>query len=159
MIIARTVADTVLFFIGVYMALVLYRNTDILKFKIGDITICFSPLNIRDKTLLLNSGAKLQASDNQVEDSLEFSKTIIRMTVKAIENVELTDGTPLKLEIENGQLTDESLDDVMYLPVLNEVIAIASSLLQSTPKDEFIKDAQGNVLEGVKYLKKTATKK
>jgi len=141
------------------MALVLYRNTDILKFKVGEIVICFSPLNIKDKTLLLNSGSKIQGSSNQVEDSLEFSKNIIRMTVKAIENVELTDGTTLKLTFNNGQLSDESLDDIMYLPVLNEVIAIASSLLQSTPKDEFVKDAQGNVLEGVKYLKKTATKK
>lgn len=136
------------------MGLVLYRNTDLLKFEIGEIVCYFSPLSLADKQQLLAKASKLSNSDNQAIEALEFSKEVVKKTLKKIEGVELTDGTPFVLQLENNQLTDNSLEDVMYLPVLNELLSVGANLMNSVPNDEEVKDVHGNVLKGVRYLKK-----
>lgn len=97
----------------------------------------------------------LNAAMDAVSNSIKYSlKEIHGVTVEDEEGNE----TPYKLSFEdNGDLTDECIDDLLNMEESNKINAICSSLIGGVPTGT-IKDNNGNPMEGVSIIAKKKTK-
>lgn len=127
------------------------KKTDRIKVEIDEIVFHLSTLTFEQKTeiqaLIVQA---IKGNDNQ--KVLEATRLAIRYTVKDVTG--LVDGDDVwKPEIDNGCVTDDSLDILLNLPLSQKLCQVASTLAVQIPKDSFL-DETGKGIEGVKLLKK-----
>jgi len=127
----------------------IYRTTDRIPVKLGDLTFWFSPfkwehkIEVSTKTLLKSGETSITASQ---------ARLAIKYSIKAVDGLMSHDGTPIILELENDVLTDDSVEDVMQLENISKLTTIAFTWLNE------IKDV---AIEGVTvdFSSTTNTKK
>lgn len=113
----------------------IYRLTDRIKYKIGEVEIQISPLSVHDKATLHSYLKKTQAGDDKA--IVDCSVKAIKYAVKAISGVENADGTPYELQFEgnSNHLTDECVEDLMNLSESPNMIVLCSQLVAGIPNE------------------------
>lgn len=82
---------------------------------------------------------------------------MLRLTVKDVRGVHLIDGSEWRPEYSEGKLTDESLGELLSLPLAGKVIQIAGSFMQGIPaSSEVLDPATGLPIAGVEIIQKKA---
>ena len=109
----------------------IYRTTDRIKYKIGEVEISISPLSVHDKTILHTYVTKAQSGD--VESLMRASSLAVKFAVKDINGLENSDGTAYELQFENNQLTDECVDDLMNIQESTSMITVCGQLISGIP--------------------------
>jgi len=124
---------------------IVYRTSDRIKIKVGELVVSVSPLNRYQK-------AKVQEL-TMVGKDIDAASTALKAGIKNIEGLEDIHNEPYKLVFDdNKELTDECIDDLMNLELAPELVNICVSLLNGIPK-EFVNPVTGKKLKGVEFVK------
>lgn len=127
----------------------IYKLSDRIKLKIGELTVVISPLSLHDKneaTKMISKGATT-ADLGMTQDGLIH---LLKSCVKDIIGLENADGSPYKLEFVDGKLTDECVSDLCNLEIHTKLLMVASSLVRGIPSE--FQDQHGNKIEGVEIV-------
>ena len=124
---------------------IVYRTTDRIAVKIGELVVKISPLTKYQKERI--QGLSLD------EKYMRAAAEAIKCGIKDIEGVSNADGSQYKLQFdENNELTEECVDDLMNLGNLSQISTVCNSLLEGIPK-EFVNPYTQKKLEGVEFVK------
>lgn len=121
----------------------IYRHGEKIPLKVGDVTFYVTPLTQAQKAEIA-SHARRESGQEDI-DLQKMTMTSIRYSLKGMTGVEYHDGSPVELSFdENGVLTEESLNEVLYLDHSLKMIMACRNLLSGNPIDE--------ALDGVEVL-------
>jgi hypothetical protein len=124
----------------------IYRTTDKIPLKIGELTVNVSPLSFEQKmtiqTEILKGGAQA---------AMRAAKMACQCAVKSIDGLEGTDGNPYSPEMVDNKITDSAWDDLQNIQETQSLIAVCLSLINGIPK-EFVDPNTGKKLEGVSLI-------
>ena len=138
----------------------IYRTTDILKFKFGEIEVEFSPLSHFQKNEinpLLNQAVKIRTvkgpdgRDNQIQEQdlqkmAEAMQLAFKYSVKSIKGLWDSEDKEYELTFDqNKVLTDECVSDIMNISEQAQISFIVGSLLGGAPRTT-------ELPEGVSFL-------
>lgn len=128
----------------------IYKLTDKIEYKLGEITIKISPLSVNDKNALTDLMFKGQ-SEKDVKALMEGSLFALQCAIKEVKGLEDSEGNDYVLEFdENGKLTRECAENLLNIEQSNKLIALCSSFISGVP----------NALpEGVSLVNKNPNKK
>jgi len=135
-----------------------YRIKDRIKISYKDvkgeeIVVSFAPLTYEQKkeiVTLMSSGA--------VDKTMDGIKQGIKYTVKDVTGLDTEDG-PYSLKFEGGNLSDESVDDLMNIENASGFLGmVCVSLATNDGVPTEIKDKDGKPLKGVTILKNEVKK-
>lgn len=122
----------------------IYRLSDRIKLKVDDLVVTIGPLSIHQK-----SSVEGLASSAGV---LKASLLAMKYGIEDISGLIDKDGLEYKLPLdENGNLTDEAIDDLFNMESSYKLVAIALNLINNIP-NEFIDINTGKKLEGVEFI-------
>jgi hypothetical protein len=131
----------------------LYRTTDKIEVKIGEISVKVSPLNYEQKSIV---NAKIMSGKaDQIMDAVRLA---VKFSVKEIKGIKLPDGSDYALEFDDKGVSDSCLDDLSNLDQNKELSIICGQLLKGVPS-EFTNPETGKTLEGVSIVRKSSGKK
>lgn len=134
---------------------ILYRTTDRIEIKIQDITLFVSPLSHHAKMTLLQKSGTVKSEDPR--GMLEFAAEMIRLCVKDVRGVSLVDGSEWRPDFSEGKLTDESLGELLSLPMSAQIMQVAGAFMQGIPAtNQVIDPSSGLPIEGVEVIQKKA---
>jgi len=122
---------------------IIYRTSDTISVKIGDITIKVSPLTYAQK-----EDVQAQFYDKKIVGA---GRLAIKYAVKGIEGMFLYDGAPYSVEKESGVLTDSCVDDLMNMEHSVKLIQVCSALLNNVPTE--IVDPKGKKIKGIEIMR------
>jgi hypothetical protein len=111
----------------------IYRTTDRIAYKIGDLEIKISPLDLHDKSTLHALIAKGQGGD--IASLLAGSSHAIKCAVKSVSGLQNEDGTPYQVEFDDSSkyLSDECVADLLNLSESNSMISLCAQLIGGIP--------------------------
>lgn len=137
----------------------IYRRTDRIPLKIGEVTIEVAPLTFHQKSEVQLSIAE-SSKKGDTMGVIKAAFLCVKYAVKGISGVELADGSPYKLELKDDALTDECVNDLFSLEESDALSMVCINLMQGRYKD-FIDPDSGNKLAGVEVIegKKSAKKR
>lgn len=129
----------------------LYSINDLIPVKIKDITVIISPMKYKDRhnlELLMR-----QSTDNDFDSTINAAKYALKCSIKNIIGIDGQDDKPYKLTFDDdGYLNDSCVEDLLSIPLNNELITICSSLLNGIP-DAFLNPYTGKPMKGVEIVK------
>lgn len=128
----------------------IFKSTDRVKIKIDDVTITVTPFTYEQKIEV--QSIMLQAAEGNIIKGIEGAKLALKYSLKEIEGVELMDGSSYELELENGVLTDECVEELLNSEITTKLTLISIALLTGI-KSEFLDPQTGKKLEGVSLVK------
>ena len=129
---------------------IIYRVTDRIKVKVGDMEFKLSPLSLSQKNELQTIAFKGQQTGNQA-DILEAASKAIKYCVKEVSGIYDTGGNEYKMDFDDsGCLSDECVDDLLNLECGLAVMNMCAAMSRSTP-EEFT-NPDGTKMEGVKRV-------
>lgn len=135
----------------------IYKRSDRLSVKIGDLTIKLAPLSVDQKTEL--QIAFLNGKLNQ--DLQSMTKGLIlslKYSIKDIEGLVDSNDQPYKLKMdEQGNLSDESIEDLLNMEFSKQLSLVCAALVKGIP-NEFT-DENGKKIEGVEIVRKAESEK
>ncbi len=136
----------------------LYRTSDRIPFKLGsDLTVTISPLSFAQKTEL--QSMMLEAMKDPMR-AVKGANLAIKMAVKKVEGIETIDGKPWEPTFdEQGNLSDESVSDLMNLEENPKLIALCTQLVASVPVDGVIDPSTKKRMDGVTCMLEPQGKK
>ena len=103
----------------------LYKTTDRIPVKIGEITFWLSPMKWEHKILVANA-IKTKSGDTHVTASQ--AKVAIKYCLKKVDGLQNHDGTELVLDMDaEGVLTDDAVEDVLLLESVPSLVTLALS--------------------------------
>ena len=135
------------------MAIVVQPLGYIYKIKIGDVAIHCRQLSYRVRSML---GAKFhqQKSGAEIQDTLGLLFEVLRHSIVKVEGFENPDGSVFELQFENDVLTEDSLDALMYVENVGDVMQLcASGFLNMKLPDKIVHPVSGEEMEGVSIEK------
>lgn len=109
--------------------MVVYKCSDRVPVRIGEITVWISPLSGMQKAKIL-SLTKMKGGQ-EIPDAVGMALLTLKMAVKAIDCPEavFADGDKVELKLDpNGELDDESLDVLLQVADNDKIITVASML-------------------------------
>lgn len=109
----------------------IYRVTDKISYKVGELEIKLSPLSVADKLDITNLMFKAQEGDTKA--MMDGSIYSLQCTIKAISGLTDSDGNEYKLQFENGKLSRECVEDLLNIEQSNTLIALCSSFVGGIP--------------------------
>jgi hypothetical protein len=129
----------------------IYKRSDRIPIKIGDIKLTIAPLTVDQKTeiqqAMLNGRVK-----GDIKEATRGVVLSIKYAVKGVEGIEGADGSPYALQFDDSKnLTDECVDDLLNVGMNKQLTMVCASLANGVP-DQFT-DEKGERLEGVEILK------
>ena len=128
------------------------RKSDRIKLGLGEVTVEVAPLSFHERTevqLAMHESAK----SGDTMGVIKATFLCVKYAVKGISGVELSDGSKYKLELEDGMLTDECVNDLFSLEQSDKLSLVCINLLQGKYKD-FVDPSTGEKIKGVKILSK-----
>ena len=131
----------------------IYKTSDRLGVQIDDIKITLSPLSFEQKCEI-----QAQLLTGNAMDMVRAARLAMKFSVKDIDGVEDSEGNPYKLSFDNGELSDDSIDDILNLQQQEKINLVCVSLLHGIPK-ELIDPNTGKQMAGVKIDKAKPRKK
>lgn len=131
----------------------IYKTTDKISVKVDDIVLKISPLNFEQKCEI-----QTQLLSGQPMDIVRAARMAIKFAVKDVQGIEDQEGNPYELDFSNGELSDDSIDDLLNLEQQEKISILCTSLLHGVPKD-LIDPQTGKPMPGVKIERGPARKK
>lgn len=125
----------------------IYRLTDRIPVKIDGITVTISPLSFDQKIEL--QSLMLQAKADPMF-AVKGARLAIKYAVKGIEGLEDSSGQPYIVLVENGQLSDECVDDLLNLQENSKIITLCSQLINGVPR-VVIDPSTGKQMDGISF--------
>ena len=123
------------------------RMTDRFDLKIGPVKFVVAPLSKDQKREVMHAN-RLTDGGQEVFDLYEAQMTYLKYGLKGMEGVEDLEGNPYSLLFdENGNVTDESLSEILMLPCKAELCSVLWQMLNSIP-EKFVDD-NGKKMRGV----------
>lgn len=117
----------------------IFRPTDRIPVKIGEVTYWLAPLTASEKQELYASFRTKGGEETM--DREAYARTAIKLSLKKVEGVNNPDGTPFEVETDDrGYLTELSLDDVLCLP---DDIRLAACIDRLTYKPQDLLNLDG----------------
>ena len=129
---------------------IVYRKSDRVRIKIDDLEVSLSPLSYHEKSEV----SRLMMDGKIGTAAVEA----IKLAVKDIKGLKLSDGSVYELKFENDKLSEETLDDLMNLEHSKKLVLVCLNLLSTVP-EEFIDTESGKPLEGVSIIKEKKPRK
>lgn len=125
------------------MAVVAFRTTDKLKYKVGSVVMTVSPLGFHGKATLSSlmnryfSTIPRTDNDNRVPDQEalnEASKFAMKNVIKGISGIQFEDGTEFECSFEeDGTLDDETIDIISNLQEGPEIVTFCHQFIKGVP--------------------------
>ena len=131
----------------------IYKTSDRIKINIDDVVVTVSPLTIEQKTEV----QALMAEGRIKGDYAMLTKGIVKVikySVKDIDGLENADGSKYKVELDNGVLSQETIENIFNIELHTKLTLVCSSLVGSFPTS--FRDSNGEPLEGVSFAKSEA---
>jgi hypothetical protein len=133
--------------------MLIYKKSDKVSISIEGIDFKISPLTFHQKNELQQH--MIKAVQGDMEEAMLSVRKSLRFCVKDIKGVfymdEAGDKREYQLEFEEGQLTDDCLDELLNLPISSKLNSVCAAMLQGVP--DKILDREGNEIEGIKIKK------
>lgn len=114
--------------------LTVYRPTDRIPVRIGEATFWVSPVTYQRK-MEIASKTKM-AGGVEVPDRLAVAELSVRASVKRVDGVALSDGSPLELHFDGDLLTDESFSMLMQLTGRELLVTACACLMNGIEKHD-----------------------
>lgn len=123
--------------------MVVYRKSDRIKLKVGELEVHLAPMTFMEKSTV---------QDMVMENAMKGSMHALKCAVKNIKGLTLNDGSEYELQFENDLLTDECIDDLTNIQNIDELFIACLDLLNGVPS-EFRNPVTGEVLQGIEIIK------
>ena len=141
------------------MAVVVQPLGFVYKIKIGDVTVHCKQLSYRVRAQI-GTLFQTQKSGTEVQNMLSILFEVLRHSIVKVEGFENPDGSPFELQFDNGVLTEECLDQLLYVERVGDVLQLcASNFLNMRAPDKLLDVASGKMMEGVSIEKEAPFKK
>jgi hypothetical protein len=127
----------------------IYRPSDRIVVKIGDVTFKLAPLTLHQKTEVQAAMIEGKGKLN-IRDLTRGIALALKYSLKSVQGIVDSDGNQYQLSQENGILTDECIDDLMNMEISNQLAMIASNMATGVPK--VFTDDKGQPLKGVELI-------
>jgi hypothetical protein len=109
----------------------IYRITDKISYKIGDIEIKVSPLSVENKLAITEF--MFQGQKGDLKSMMTGSVYSLRCSIKEITGLTDANDEPYVLEFENGMLTESCAQDLLNIEQSNSLIGLCSSFVGGIP--------------------------
>lgn len=94
--------------------MVIYRMSDRIPVKLGELTFWIAPLSVDAKGRLLTFSKRVSGEERDV--AMEGAAAALKLSVKGVDGLKLADGSPYECEFdEQGNLTDDCVSELMQL--------------------------------------------
>jgi hypothetical protein len=114
--------------------MIVYRLTDRIPVKIGEIEFELSPLDYGDRAKIL--AVKRLSGGNQIEDGYKAAALSVKYGVKNVKGLTYSDGSEMALKFESdGSLADESVSEILQIDGSDKLITIAMNFAANVFKD------------------------
>lgn len=136
-----------------------YKTSDRIPVKIGDVVVKVSPLTYQQKIDISNCTKTV--GGQEIFDATRSAFLAIKFCVKEVSGVVYADGSKFELEFEDGVLKDDTVDEIMNMEINANLIMVAMNLLNGVPEKP-VNPETGKPLKGVEFLNvevKTKVKK
>lgn len=111
----------------------IYKPTDRMQFKIGEIIVKIAPLSRHQK----NEVQKMMTKGQDKKDLMLLNDAImlaISYCVKGISGVFDANNEPYQLEFDEGVLTEECISDLLNMEESKQLIQLCSEFVNGIPK-------------------------
>ena len=122
----------------------IYKTTDKIAYKLGELEIKISPLSVDDKTRLTELMMKGQEKKD-FTSIMESSIYALQCALKEVNGLEYNDGKKFEIEFDqNGKVKKELIDDLMNIEQTSKLIELCASFINGIPS---------NLPEGIELVK------
>ena len=128
------------------------------KIQIGDAVFYCKQLSYRMRSII---GARhhRQESGTESQNIIGLLFDVLRHSITGVEGFVNPDGTPFRLEFDNGVLTETCLDQLFHVESVGDVLQIAASNMLNMRSIDKVLGPDGKPLEGVTIEKIPPIKK
>lgn len=140
------------------MAVIVQPLDFLYKIKIGEVSIYCKQLSYRMRSTIGMRFHK-QNSGAETQDMIGLLFEVLKHSIKDVEGFVNPDGSPFKLDFENGAVTDDCLDKLFYVENVGDVLQICASNFINMRMPDKIIGINGEVIEGVTVEKIKQVKK
>lgn len=133
----------------------IYKMSDRIKIKIGDVEFKLSPLNLDQKAEITEAMSKGRRGDTK--SMIHGGRLLIKYSVKGVNGLQNQDGSAYSLNFENGILNDETSDELLNLDFAETLLMVCTNLVNKIPKE--FTGIDGTKLEGVTFIKEESPEK
>jgi hypothetical protein len=133
----------------------IYRKTDRIPVKIGDIVVQLAPLTIHQKTEVQQT--LLQSRINgDIREATRGITLAIQYSLKGISGLVDSDGNPYALKFSNDILEEECVSDLLNMEFHDKLTLVCIGLVKGVPTE--FTDENGKPIEGVEVVKPAENK-
>ncbi len=119
---------------GLCEFMIVVQTTDRIPVKIQDVEFIVAPLSYDQKKKM--SAAFKQESGESVLGMLDLTYSALKFSIKSVRGLEKMDGSEYKLTFDDdGNLSDESVSDLMNIPIKEELFAVCAHLANGMKGD------------------------
>jgi len=102
---------------------IIYRKTDLINLKIGDLTFIIRPLSYQDRISVMS--ALSTEGGSIVENAALATFKLMKHAIAGVSGAKLPDGEDYEIsKDEEGKISDDSIDDLLNLEE-NDVLGMA----------------------------------
>ena len=132
--------------------MIVYKVTDRIPVKIGEITFWVSPLTFSQRNELA-SYAQMKGGVENI-DNMKVVMSVLKFSLKQVDGLTCADGSPYVLELgQDGCATDDAIGEIMGISGADKLIT-AASMLAGQIKEHDIKGVKIDLTQ-VRSVKKT----
>ena len=133
---------------------IVHKTTSIVRYKIDDIEVGIKPLTFLEKASIQK--LTQEASVGDMAAAMNLVTETIAICLKDIKGLTNEDGSEYKLEIKDGRLTQECIDDLLNLPHTMKLTQLCSAFLNGIPTQVIGPDQKP--VEGITLVSNTSGK-
>lgn len=133
------------------MPVTIYRNTDRIKVKIGELVFMLAPLSFEQKSEISALSSKIEQGELVTNGMLVYYKSI-QFSLKDIEGLVDSDGNKYELQFNERGITTECMDELFNMEFSHQLMVSAYNMVAQIPT-KIIDPATGQEMEGVEIVK------
>lgn len=137
----------------------IYKCSDLIEVKIDNISFYISPLSYLQKSQLQE--LMIKAANGDMEAAMKAVVQSMKMSIKNIKGLTCFDEDnneiEYKVELINNELSEDTVNDILNLPISNKVSTLCTSLMSGLSSK--VCDPSGKPLEGVEIVGKVKQEK
>lgn len=111
----------------------IYKTTDRIEVKIGEITVKIAPLSLIQK----NEIQSMMLEGQKNSDLIKLNAAIhlaVSYCLKEVQGLEDINGNPYQLQSEEGKLTEQCLNELMNMEETPNLLKVCSAFVAGIPK-------------------------
>ena len=133
------------------MSVTIYRSTDRVKIKVGELVFTLAPLSYAQKAEIKGLSSKIISGEEVTNGMMVYYKSI-QFSLKDIEGLIDVDGNKYELNFDERGISPECMDDLFNMEFNEKLMMCAYNMVDQIPK-EIIDPSTGKVLEGAEIIK------